>query len=108
MSATGPLPDSICPGTKFWRREVAHKETILVTGATGFIGGWLVEAICLGSFAEVRAGIKSWSRAARLSRFPVKVVPCDVMDKEQITQGMCGVTHVIHCATGSREDIIQG
>lgn len=87
---------------------MAQKETILVTGATGFIGGWLVEAICLGSFAEVRAGIKSWPRAARLSRFPVKVVPCDVMDKEQITQAMSGVTRVIHCATGSSEVIIQG
>jgi nucleoside-diphosphate-sugar epimerase len=87
---------------------MADKETILVTGAAGFIGGWLVESLYLNGSADVRAGIRSWSSAARLARFPVEIVPCDVMDEEQITQAMAGATAVIHCATGLGDVIIQG
>jgi nucleoside-diphosphate-sugar epimerase len=87
---------------------MAGKETILVTGAAGFIGGWLAETLCLNGSAEVRAGIRSWSSAARLARFPVEIVLCDVMDKAQITQAMAGATAVVHCATGLRDVIIQG
>lgn len=87
---------------------MANRETILVTGASGFIGGWLVETLCLNGLAEVRAGIRSWSSAARLARFPVEIVLCDVMDREQITQAMTDATIVVHCATGLRDVIVQG
>jgi nucleoside-diphosphate-sugar epimerase len=87
---------------------VAHKETILVTGAGGFISGWLAETLYLSGSASVRAGVRSWSSAVRLARFPLEVVLCDVLDTEQITQAMTGVTCVIHCAKGSSEVIVQG
>lgn len=87
---------------------MADKETILVTGASGFIGGWLVETSYLTGLANVRAGIRSWSSAARLARFPLEIVLCDVMDKEQITLAMAGTTTVIHCATGLSDIIVQG
>ncbi len=87
---------------------MAHKETILITGANGFIGGWLAETLHLRNSTHVRAGIRSWSSAARLARFPIEITLCDVMDKEQIARAMYGVTCVIHCATGSSEVIIQG
>lgn len=87
---------------------MTHKETILVTGAGGFIGGWLVETPYLSGSADVRAGIRRWSSAARLGRFSLEVVFCDVMDTEQITQAMAGATSVIHCAVGGRDVIIEG
>lgn len=87
---------------------MADKETILVTGASGFIGGRLVETLHLNGSADVRAGIRSWTSAARLARFPLEMVFCDVMDKAQITQAMAGATIVIHCATGLRDVIVQG
>jgi nucleoside-diphosphate-sugar epimerase len=87
---------------------VFHKEKILVTGASGFIGGWLLETLYLSGSTDIRAGIRSWSSAARLGRFPIEVVPCDVLVREQIMKAMKGVTCVIHCATGSSEVIIQG
>lgn len=87
---------------------MVNKETVLVTGATGFIGGWLVETLHLNDSVNVRAGIRSWSSAARLGRFPVEVVFCDVMDREQIAQALSGVTCVIHCAIGSRDVIVKG
>ncbi len=87
---------------------MAHNETILVTGAGGFIGGWLAETIYLKGFPDVRAGIRNWSGAARLGRFPMKIVLCDVLNTEQIIQAIAGVTCVIHCAKGSKETIIEG
>lgn len=87
---------------------MSEESTILVTGATGFIGGWIVETLHLRNRASVRAGIKNWSSAARLGRFPINVVFCDVMDKTQIIEAMSGITHVIHCAVGSGDTIVQG
>ena len=84
------------------------EEEILVTGASGFIGGWIVESLCLNDSANVRAGIRRWSGAARLGRFPIEIVLCDVLDRKQIMKAMQGVNCVIHCATGSSEIIIQG
>lgn len=84
------------------------KKKILVTGASGFIGGWIVETLKLRGFQGVRAGIRSWSSAARLSRFQIEVVLCDVMSKEQLAQAMSGVTWVIHCAYGKSEVTVQG
>jgi nucleoside-diphosphate-sugar epimerase len=87
---------------------MTSKETILVTGSGGFIGGWIVEMLYLSGSAGVRAGIRSWSSAARLARFPVEIVLCDVMDKESITRAMTSASYVIHCVSGSSEAIIQG
>lgn len=84
------------------------EDTILVTGAGGFIGGWLAETLHLRGRAKVRAGIRSWMSAARLARFPMDIVLCDVMDPQQINRALDGVTCVIHCAYGPREVTVQG
>jgi nucleoside-diphosphate-sugar epimerase len=83
-------------------------DTFLISGAGGFIGGWLAETLSLTGEANVRAGIRQWSSAARLARFPMDFVFFDVMDKDQIAPAMEGVTHVIHCASGSGDVIIEG
>lgn len=87
---------------------MTNNETILVTGSGGFIGGWIVEMLHLSRTANVRAGIRCWSSAARLARFPLEIVLCDVLDKENIARVMTGVSCVIHCVSGSSEAIIQG
>lgn len=82
--------------------------TILVTGATGFIGGWIVEMLHLTGRARPRAGIRTWTRAARLGRFPVEIVPCDVLDRDQIKAAMQDTPIIVHCAIGSRDVIVEG
>jgi nucleoside-diphosphate-sugar epimerase len=83
-------------------------EKYLVTGAGGFIGGWIAETCFLRGSVNVRAGVRSWSGAVRLARFPMEIMVCDIMDEAQIDRALEGVTHVIHCAKGSRETIVRG
>ena len=59
--------------------ERVSKPVVLVTGAGGFIGGWIAEAFHLAGWADVKAGIARWSSAARIARFPLDIVQCDVM-----------------------------
>lgn len=87
---------------------MSREEKILVTGAGGFIGGWLVETLYLSGHRNVRAGIHNWSGAARLARFPLEIVACDILEPTQISSALDGVTCVIHCAKGSDASIIAG
>ncbi len=81
---------------------------ILVTGAGGYIGGWIIESLFLQGCVHVRAGIRRWSSAARIGRFPVEITLCDVLNKHQVNSALEGIDAVIHCAYGSRDATIQG
>jgi nucleoside-diphosphate-sugar epimerase len=85
-----------------------NKEKILVTGAGGFIGGWLAESLFLRGDTEVRAGIHNWSGAVRIARFPIDIALCDMLVPDQLMSAFNDMTCVIHCAKGSDESIIQG
>jgi nucleoside-diphosphate-sugar epimerase len=86
------------------------KQTVLVTGAAGFVGARVVEMLHLTGAAEVRAGIRQWSSpgVARLARFPVDIVFCDVMNTDQIEKAMAGVTVVVHSVLGNGKVNIEG
>ena len=86
-----------------------NKETrILVTGAAGFIGGWITESSYRRGYINVRAGVRKWSGAARIARFPVDIVLCDVMKPADVARAMEGVDVVVHCAIGSKEVNVKG
>lgn len=87
---------------------MSKNKTFLVTGAGGFIGGWLVETLFMQGSSDVRAGVRSWQGAARLARFPINIVLCDVMNTSQISQAMAGASNIIHCAVGSQDVIVKG
>lgn len=82
------------------------KRTILVSGASGFIGGRIVERLALEQDESVRAWIRSWSRAARPARLAVDVTVGDVMNYEEVVQAVRGCTHVVHCAYSSDPRVI--
>jgi len=81
---------------------------ILVTGAGGFIGGWIVETLYLNGFLNVRGGVRRWSTAARIGRCPVEIVLCDIANAQQVKAAMRDVDVVIHCAYGSRDSTVKG
>ncbi len=82
-------------------------QKVLVTGAAGFVGGWVVECFQLSGI-PVRAGIRSWSSAARLARRKTEIVPCDVLSNSQLRAAMEGCDAVVHCAVGNDEVTVSG
>ena len=83
-------------------------DTILVTGAAGFIGCRVTEILSATGWANVRAGVRRWSSAARLGRMTVPMIPCDVTDAGQVAAAMEGVSAVVHCAVGPPEVTVDG
>jgi nucleoside-diphosphate-sugar epimerase len=79
------------------------KPVVLVTGAGGFIGGWVAEALHLSGW-RVKAGISRWMSAARIARFPLEIVQCDVMKEASLDEALKGIDVVVHCARGPEED----
>ena len=82
-------------------------ERTLVTGAGGFIGGRAVEAL-LELGADVVPGIRRWSTAARVGRYPIDPVQCDLMDPDELARVLDGVDSVVHCAVGDSRVTIEG
>lgn len=75
-----------------------RKPRILVTGATGSIGGRLVEMLMLGDRADVCALVRSWPKATRLARFPVELVKGDIGCVDDLRRAVGGCDIVVHCA----------
>lgn len=81
---------------------------VLVTGGSGFIGGRVVEALHLSGFRKPVAGLRRWASAARVARFPVDMVRCDVLDPDQLREAMDGVGAIVHCAVGDHRVTVEG
>ncbi|MDQ7827889.1 MAG: NAD-dependent epimerase/dehydratase family protein [Armatimonadota bacterium] len=83
-----------------WDRPVSVTSPagpVLVTGATGFIGGRLAEVLAAQG-VPVRALVRTWSRAARLARLPVELVGGDMLDLASLRRAAAGCRTIYHCA----------
>jgi len=70
---------------------------VLVTGATGFIGGNLVRALQARGY-EVKALVRPGSSTLTLDNRGVEEAEGDVRDRESVAQALEGCQAVFHCA----------
>jgi len=79
-----------------------HDQTILVTGATGFIGGHLARRL-VGEGARVRALVRSPHKAAGLADLGIEIFPGDITDPDAVLRATRGVDIVYHAAAWADE-----
>ncbi len=73
-------------------------KVVLVTGATGSIGGRLVEKLVIEHQAQVRVLVHNLSNLSKVSRLPVSVYQGDVTDFAAVDRAVQGCDFVFHCA----------
>jgi len=73
-------------------------KVVLVTGATGSIGGRLVEKLVIEHQAQVRVLVHNLSNLSRVSRLPVSIYQGDVTDFDAVDRAVQGCDVVFHCA----------
>ncbi len=76
-------------------------DTILLTGATGFVGSHVVEAIA-GRAARIRAFVRPTSKIESLVRYGVEPVVGSLEDPGSVQQAVAAADVVIHMAAATR------
>lgn len=71
--------------------------TVLVTGASGFLGGALARALAQRG-EDVRILARSTSKLDHLADLNLTVIPGGLEDETALAAAVAGVSHVYHCA----------
>ncbi|TLU87708.1 MAG: NAD-dependent epimerase/dehydratase family protein [Chlorobium sp.] len=76
------------------------KSSILITGATGYIGSQIVFALLSQCSGEVncRVIVRESSNSSFLEGLPVEIVRADILDPLALNEAFRGVDTVFHCA----------
>lgn len=80
--------------------------TIGVLGASGFIGGRIVEKLHLISWAHVRPIVRRVSGMANLARFKLDIRIASGFDRNALTEAFRGCDTIIHAIGGDRRAIL--
>lgn len=83
---------------------------ILITGASGFIGGRITEVLSKNNNLEIRALVNNPNNASRLSRLNADMMQVDLTNPEQVAAAVSSCDAVIHCAIGTafgENDVIR-
>lgn len=70
---------------------------VLVTGASGFLGGRLVQVLAARGQA-VRVLARSGSDLRHLTGLPIEVIRGGLVEASPLAEAVQGVTHIYHCA----------
>ena len=70
---------------------------VLVTGATGFVGGNLARELCARGY-EVRALVRPGSSVLTIKDTGVERVEGDILDRDSVRRAATGCSAVFHCA----------
>ncbi len=82
---------------------------IVVTGAGGFIGGRVVEALVQHpEVGQVVPTVRRWGSLARIGRYPVEAAHCDVLEPGSLVSAVSGADAIVHCAVGGRAVTVEG
>ncbi len=79
-----------------------NKKTILITGATGFVGGRLVELLAQHSSAQIKVLVRDYGKAMRIGRYPVEFIKGDINDVHSVDKAVQDCDYVFHCAYGNK------
>lgn len=87
------------------KKAAKAEGAILVTGATGFLGGYVVEAL---RRAEPRRAIRGLARGQADVSHDLELVTGDVCERDDVVRAMQGVSEVYHLAGSAPRDIPYG
>lgn len=76
-------------------------KSVLITGASGFIGCRLAEVLKLKYECKIKAAVNNPNNASRLSRLNVELVQLDITDEDSVNRAVEGCDIVVHCAVGT-------
>lgn len=85
-----------------------EKHRILVTGASGFIGGRVCERLFQAGAHRVRALVHTPEHAVRISRLPIELHIGDLLDRRSLRRALDGVRIVLHLGLGYGPGIVRG
>jgi predicted dehydrogenase/nucleoside-diphosphate-sugar epimerase len=73
---------------------------VCVTGATGFIGGHLVERLGETGQYDIVTPVRNYRTCAQVARFPVSIPRYDLLNYRDVREAVSGARFVFHLAYG--------
>ena len=82
---------------------------VLVTGATGFLGPYLVERLIAHGALHIRCLVRASSDCSKLERIQqehpnsrIEFIPGNMLSREDLARAVAGVSHIYHLAAALR------